>query len=62
MGQQPSARCKKINPKVKIIAASGLVSSDKVSVAMGAGVKAFLSKPYTAQELLITLNEVLIEE
>jgi hypothetical protein len=47
---------------VKIIAASGLVSSDKVNVAMGAGVKAFLSKPYTAQELLITLNEVLLGE
>ena len=52
----------KINPQVKIIAASGLVSSDKVNVAMGAGVKAFLSKPYTAQELLITLNEVLLGE
>ena len=49
----------KINPSVKIIAVSGLALSDKVSVAMGAGVKAFLSKPYTAQELLKTLNGVL---
>jgi hypothetical protein len=49
----------KINPKVKILAVSGLASSDKVTLAMGAGVKAFLSKPYTAQELLKTLNGVL---
>lgn len=49
----------KINPEVKIIAVSGLASSDKVSVAMGAGVKAFLSKPYTAQDLLKTINGVL---
>jgi len=49
----------KINPLVKIIAVSGLASSDKVSLAMSAGVKAFLSKPYTAQELLKTLNGVL---
>jgi len=49
----------KINPKVKIIAVSGLDSSDKVSVAMNAGVKAFLSKPYTAQELLKIINSVL---
>jgi len=49
----------KINPKVKIIAVSGLDSSDKVSVAMSAGVKAFLSKPYTAQDLLKIINSVL---
>ena len=49
----------KINPKVKIIAVSGLISSDKISVVMGTGVKTFLSKPYTAQELLKTLSEVL---
>ena len=49
----------KINPKVKIIAVSGLASSDKLSVAMGAGVKAFLPKPYTAKELLKTISGVL---
>jgi len=49
----------KINAKVKIIAVSGLAASDKVSVALDAGVKAFLSKPYTAQELLKTINRVL---
>ena len=50
---------KKLNPLVKIIAVSGLTSSDKVSVAMDSGVKAFLSKPYTAQQLLKTLHSVL---
>ena len=49
----------KMNQEIKIIAVSGLVSSDRVSVAMGTGVKAFLSKPYTAQELLETLHSVL---
>ena len=49
----------KINKEIKIIAVSGLASSDKVAVAMGAGVKAFLSKPYTAQELLKTISGVI---
>jgi len=49
----------KIKPQAKIIAISGLASSDKVSVAKSAGAKAFLSKPYTAQELLKTIREVL---
>jgi len=49
----------KINPQIKIIAFSGLVSSDKIAVTLGTGVKAFLSKPYTAQELLKTISEVL---
>ncbi|GAC1454118.1 MAG: hypothetical protein NVSMB70_21120 [Chamaesiphon sp.] len=46
----------RIDPQVKIIAVSGLVPSAKVTEEFG--VKAFLSKPYTAQELLMTINEV----
>jgi two-component system, cell cycle sensor histidine kinase and response regulator CckA len=49
---------RKINPEVKIIAVSGLASSDKVNTAYQMGVKAFLSKPYTAKKLLETLNTV----
>jgi CheY-like chemotaxis protein len=49
----------KINPKVKIIAVSGLASSYKLTAAMGSGVKAFLSKPFTAQELLKTIDGIL---
>lgn len=50
----------KIDPQIKIIATSGLPSNDKVPEASGVGVKAFLSKPYTAQELLKTLHSALI--
>lgn len=49
----------KINPQIKIIAVTGLATSDQVATAMGSGVKAFLSKPYTAKELLNTTNGVL---
>jgi hypothetical protein len=49
----------KMNPQLKIVATSGLASNDKVAEAAGVGVKAFLSKPYTAPELLKTLSSVL---
>ncbi|MDF5727473.1 MAG: response regulator [Rhizonema sp. PD38] len=48
----------KINPAVKIIAISGLASSDKVNEATGIGVKAFLPKPFTAKQLLQTISVV----
>jgi PAS domain S-box-containing protein len=47
-----------INPQVKIIAVSGLVSSDKVTSITDIGIKAFLSKPYTAKQLLQTIGDV----
>jgi len=50
---------KKIDPEAKIIAVSGLPLSDRVARAMHADVNAFLSKPYTTQELLTTLHSVL---
>ncbi|BAZ70408.1 multi-sensor hybrid histidine kinase [Fischerella sp. NIES-4106] len=49
---------KKINPHVKIIAVSGLASTEKVNAATDIGVKAFLSKPYTAKQLLQTIGVV----
>ena len=51
----------KINPQVKIIASSGLMSSSKLAAVMGSGAKTFLSKPYTLKELLHTLQVVLSE-
>lgn len=48
----------KINPDVKIIAVSGLASSDKMAQSAGTGVKTFLSKPYTTKELLETIEQV----
>lgn len=50
---------KRIDPNVKIIAASGLASHEKVSETAGNDVQAFLLKPYTAETLLVTLNQVL---
>ena len=42
----------RINPAIKIIAASGLNGNSGVAKAAGAGVKHFLMKPYTAATLL----------
>lgn len=49
----------KINPQVKIIAVSGLFSSNNLGFAASTNVKTFLSKPYTAKELLKSLHSVL---
>ncbi|MBE8999661.1 response regulator [Nostoc sp. LEGE 12447] len=49
---------RKINPDVKIIAVSGLTSTDKVNTAYDMGIKAFLSKPYTASQLLQIISTV----
>ena len=52
---------REIAPAVKIIGVSGLHVDDKISVGPG-GVQAFLTKPYTTQELLLKLNSVLRNE
>ncbi len=49
----------RINPQVRIIAASGLSASDHVAKAADAGVTHFIPKPYTAETLLTTLRNVL---
>jgi two-component system, cell cycle sensor histidine kinase and response regulator CckA len=49
----------KINPKVKVIATSGLISNNQLAEVTGIGTQAFLPKPYTAKELLDTLRMVL---
>jgi CheY-like chemotaxis protein len=49
----------KLNPQVKIIAASGLTANGKSAEAASAGVHTFLPKPYTAERLLTTLAEIL---
>lgn len=50
---------KKINPHVKIIAVSGLVCNTQLSESTSSSVQAFLSKPYTTNNLLKTINEVI---
>ncbi|MDM9582957.1 response regulator [Nostoc sp. GT001] len=49
----------KINPQVRIIASSGLMSDNKLSAIAAIGVNTFLSKPYTVNELLLSLQKVL---
>ena len=49
----------KINPEVKIIATSGVVSSSKLEELTKTGVSVFLAKPYTVNELLVTLQKIL---
>ncbi len=50
---------RKIEPQVKIVGVSGLVSNDKLAQVATLSVKTFLSKPYTTQELLNTIDGVL---
>jgi two-component system cell cycle sensor histidine kinase/response regulator CckA len=49
----------RMNPQVRIIAASGLSVKDMVAKATNAGVRHFIPKPYTAETLLSVLHTVL---
>ncbi|MCI0393042.1 MAG: PAS domain S-box protein [Acidobacteria bacterium] len=49
----------KLNPQVRIVASSGLTDSDRAAEVIELGVKTFLPKPYTAEKLLMTLDEML---
>ena len=52
---------RRINPAVKIIAASGLAANGGAVKAPNGGIKHFLTKPYTAETLLTTLRKILDE-
>ncbi|MBE9202098.1 MULTISPECIES: response regulator [unclassified Nodularia (in: cyanobacteria)] len=49
----------KINPQVKIIATSGLMSKTKLEEVIETGTQTFLPKPYTVNELLLSLDKIL---
>jgi hypothetical protein len=49
----------KINPQVRIIANSGVASMETLAKAAGSGVRAFLPKPCTTQELLTKIRAVI---
>jgi PAS domain S-box-containing protein len=55
------AALRRINPKVKLIAASGLAANGNAVRAANIGVKHFLAKPYSADDLLQMLREALSE-
>ncbi len=52
---------KKLDPNVRIIAASGLMDNEKVKDAVGMDNIAFLMKPFTADKLLHAVHKVLSE-
>ncbi|VVB90166.1 Methanogenesis regulatory histidine kinase FilI [uncultured archaeon] len=52
----------RINPGAKIIATSGLSEKDKLMKVTGTGINAFLPKPYTAEQLLKTINEAMFKK
>ena len=49
----------RMNPEVKVIAASGITTERNVMKANHAGVKRFIPKPYTAETLLTALKDVI---
>jgi two-component system cell cycle sensor histidine kinase/response regulator CckA len=53
---------KSIDPKAKIIAASGLHTDESMAKATGAGIKYFLNKPCTTGNLLETLRKILTDQ
>ncbi|MFH7026200.1 MAG: ATP-binding protein [Heteroscytonema crispum UTEX LB 1556] len=52
----------KINPQIQIIAMSGLAFTEAIATAVAADIQRFLPKPFTAKELLNTLQSVLSAE
>jgi CheY-like chemotaxis protein len=52
----------RLNPSVKIIAASGLKAHGSAAKTPETGVKHFLAKPYTAAALLNTIRALLAED
>jgi len=50
---------KKLEPKIKVIATSGIDQDAKMEELKALGMKAFIPKPYTADKVLTVLREVL---
>ena len=53
------AALKAVNPKIKIVGSSGLALDGYEAAANKAGVQHFIPKPYTAETMLLTLEDVL---
>lgn len=50
---------KKLEPKIKVIATSGIDQDAKFEELKALGMKAFIAKPYTAEKVLTTLRQIL---
>ena len=50
---------KKMNPDLKIIAVSGMSDNSKAAEVAGGANVTFLSKPFTADKLLLLMHDVL---
>lgn len=50
---------RRMNPSVRIVAASGLQANNRVAKATELGVRHFLAKPYTADRLLLAIRDSL---
>jgi two-component system, cell cycle sensor histidine kinase and response regulator CckA len=50
---------KQLNPQVKIVAMSGLAANEAVTKTFGTGIKTFLAKPFTVEELLNALSNII---
>ena len=50
---------KTINSEAKIIAVSGLVSDQEIIAEINSSIEAFVAKPYTNNDLLKVINEVI---
>ena len=53
---------RRIDQSIPIIAASGMMSHRQEAEATGANVQAFLSKPFTAEQLLKCLHQAFGEQ
>ncbi len=49
---------KQINPEIKIIAVSGLIDRQEIIDEVGENISAYLAKPYTNDDLLIQVHEI----
>ena len=60
-GKDEFKELKKINPKVKVILASGFLEPEMKTELLNAGAKSFIQKPYNAESILKIIRNVLDE-
>ncbi|HEX5273536.1 MAG TPA: response regulator, partial [Gemmataceae bacterium] len=58
-GPATMRRILEVNPKARIIATSGVKATGRVAEAVAEGARFFLQKPYTDEQLLYALAEIL---